>query len=49
MVEAAEMMKYLAEDHPCDTDDETFKYLAEAMPYPFSKGSKYEEYARFKQ
>ena len=33
-------MKRLAEDHPCETDDEMLKYLAEAMPYVFSKGSK---------
>ena len=49
MVEAAELMKHLAEEHPCDTDDETLKYLASVMPYPFSKGSKYGELAKFKQ
>ena len=49
MVEAAELMKHLAEEHPCDTDDETLKYLASVMPYPFSKGSKYGEFAKFKQ
>ena len=49
MVEAAELMRHLAEKHPCDTDDETLKYLASVMPYPFSKGSKYREFARFKQ
>lgn len=48
MLEAAEFMKHLAKEHPCNTDDETLKYLASVMPYPFSKGSKYEEFARFR-
>lgn len=48
MLEAAELMKHLAEDHPCENDDETLKYLAWAIPYVFSKGSKYEKYARFR-
>ena len=48
MVEAAKMMRHLAEEHPCEADGEMLKYLASVMPYPFSKGSKYEEYARFK-
>ena len=27
-----------------EDDDETLRYVASVMPYPFSKGSKYEEY-----
>lgn len=49
MMEAAELMKHLAKEHPCETNDETLKYLASVMPYPFSKGSKYGEFAKFKQ
>lgn len=48
MLEAAEVLRKLAEDHPSDSDDETLKYLAWSMPYVFSKGSKYEEFARFR-
>lgn len=48
MLEAAEVLRKLAEDHPSDSDDETLKYLAGAMPYVFSKGSKYEGLARFR-
>ena len=48
MLEAAESMRHLAKKHPCKTDDETLKYLASVMPYPFSKGSQYEKYARFR-
>lgn len=47
MLEATEVMKSLAQKHNQlgQTDDETLQYLAEFMPYPFSKGSKYEKFA----
>ena len=44
MLEAAEVIRNLAKEHLSDSDDETLKYVAGVMPYPFSKGSKYEEY-----
>lgn len=44
MLEAAEVVRNLAKEHLSDSDDETLKYVASVMPYPFSKGSKYEEY-----
>lgn len=47
MVEAAELLRKLAKDHLSDNDDETLKYLSWAIPYVFSKGSKYGKYARF--
>ena len=43
LLEAAEVIRNLAKDHLSDSDDETLKYVAAHIPYPFSKGSKYEE------
>lgn len=44
LLEGAEVIQNLAKDHIFDSDDDTLKYVASVMPYPFSKGSKYEEY-----
>ena len=44
MLEAAQVIRNLAKEHLSDSDDETLKYVAGVMPYPFSKGIKYEEY-----
>lgn len=44
MLEGAEVIRNLAKEHLSEDDDETLRYVASVMPYPFSKGSKYEEY-----
>ena len=44
LFEAADVIRNLAKEHLSDSDDETLKYVAGIMPYPFTKGSKYEEY-----
>ena len=44
LLEAAEVIRNLAKEHLSDSDDETLKYVASITPYPFTEGSKYEEY-----
>ena len=44
MLEGAEVIRNLAKEHLSEDNDETLRYVASVMPYPFSKGSKYEEY-----
>jgi len=44
LMEAAEVVRNLAKEHLSEDDDETLRYVASVMPYPFSKGSKYEEH-----
>lgn len=46
LLEAAEVIRNLAKEHLSDSDDETLKYVAGVMPYPFTEGSKYEKYSR---
>ena len=43
-LEAAQVIRNLAKEHLSDSDDETLKYVAGVTPYPFTEGSKYEEY-----
>ena len=44
MLEAADVIQNLAQEHLSENDDETLRFVASVMPYPFSKGSKYEKY-----
>lgn len=37
------VIRNLADDHLSDSDDETLQYVARVMPYPFTKGTKYEK------
>lgn len=43
MLEGSEVIRNLADDHLSDSDDETLQYVARVMPYPFTKGTKYEK------
>ena len=43
LLEGSEVIRNLADDHLSDSDDETLQYVARVMPYPFTKGTKYEK------
>lgn len=43
LLEGFEVIRNLADDHLSDSDDETLQYVAHVMPYPFTKGTKYEK------